>query len=122
MGRKLVEDMTYKEVLYGVRRQLENINTTVNNLDQREIQLQKMVERLQGEITHKTNETELVELKGRVNTLEATVKGQLEVINKQEETEHKTKREGKDDWKWVAVILFNLGIFVVGLLINHWPK
>ena len=114
--------MTYKEVLYGVRRQLENLNTTVNNLDQREIQLQKMVERMQTEIVHKTNETELVELKGRVNTLEATVKGQLEVINKQEETEHKSKREGKNDWKWVALILFNIGMFVAGILLDHWPK
>ena len=108
--------MTYKEVLYSFRRQLENLNTTVNALDQREIHLQKMVERLQSELDHKAKDIDIIELKGSIKEILAS-----RVNDKaSDKAMHDEKIENKGDNKWMIATAVTITIFVVSQIINYY--
>ena len=62
MDCKIVEDMSYKELVRHLIIQIDQMNVSFQRLDERGIHLQKMVAGMQTTLDHKANKGEIIEL------------------------------------------------------------
>jgi len=109
MEKGELENLSYKDLVRHLIEQNKQTNACFNALDERERIIQRQMERVQSELTHKANDTDMVEIKNTLKSIMSTSTTVKEV-----------RAENKADNKWIIATAVTITIFVVSQIINYF--
>ena len=121
MENEKLENLSYKELVKHLITQISLINDCFKMLDQREVQLQKMTERIQNSLDYKTEKIDFEKLSNKVDNFIASFNVETVRAKEQRKEEKEATKENRGDWKWVAGIIVTALIFAGSQLLQRWP-